>query len=60
MGKLIDKTKAAGNKVAGETKDAIGKATGNKGLQAEGKAQKAKGSAQSVSGDIKGALGNKV
>lgn len=60
MGKLIDKTKAAGNKVAGETKDAVGKATGNKRLQAEGKAQKAKGSVQSVSGDIKGALGNKV
>ncbi len=60
MGKLIDKTKAAGNKVAGETKDTVGKATGNKSLQAEGKAQKAKGAAQDVSGDIKGALGNKV
>ena len=60
MGKLIDKTKAAGNKVAGETKDAVGKATGNKSLQAEGKAQKVKGAAQDVSGDIKGALGNKV
>lgn len=60
MGKLIDKTKAAGNKVAGETKDAVGKATGNKSLQAEGKTQKVKGAAQDVSGDIKGALGNKV
>ena len=43
MGELIDKTKAAGNKVAGATKDAVGKATDNKKLQAEGKAQKAKG-----------------
>lgn len=60
MGKLIDKTKAAGNKVAGETKDAVGKATGNKSLQDEGKTQKVKGAAQDVSGDIKGALGNKV
>ena len=60
MGELIDKTKAAGNKAAGATKDAVGKATGNKKLQAEGKVQKAKGAAQNVTGSVKGALGNKV
>jgi len=57
---LIDKTKAAGNKAAGETKDALGKATGSKILQAEGKIQKIKGAAQDVSGNLKGVLGNKV
>jgi len=60
MGKMIDKTKAAGNKVAGEVKDTVGKATGNERLQAEGKVQKAKGAVQDVTGTVKGALGNKV
>ena len=59
-GKMIDKTKAAGNKVAGEVKDTVGKATGNERLQAEGKVQKAKGAVQDVTGTVKGALGNKV
>ena len=60
MGKMIDKTKAAGNKVAGEVKDTAGKAAGNEQLQAEGKAQKVKGAVQDVTGTVKGALGNKV
>jgi len=60
MGEMIDKTKAAGNRVAGATKDSVGKATGNKKLQAEGKAQKAKGAVQDAAGSVKGALGNKV
>ncbi|MCJ8141150.1 CsbD family protein [Falsirhodobacter halotolerans] len=60
MGEMVDKAKAAGNKLAGGAKDAIGKATDNPDLQAEGKAQKAKGAAQDVSGTVKGKLGDNV
>jgi len=41
-------------------KDAVGKATDNKKLQAEGKAQKAKGAIQNATGSVKGTLGNKI
>ncbi|MCE3590010.1 CsbD family protein, partial [Escherichia coli] len=46
MGEATDKLKAAGNKLAGNVKEGIGKATDNASLEAEGKAQKLKGSAQ--------------
>ena len=57
MGELTDKAKAVANKAAGATKEAIGKATDNERLEAEGKVQKTKGTAQDVSGSVKGALG---
>lgn len=60
MGEMVDKAKAAGNKLAGSIKDGVGEMTDNQKLQAEGKAQKAKGSAQDVSGTIKGKLGDDV
>lgn len=60
MGELTDKAKAAGNKAAGGTKEAIGKATDNERLVAEGQAQKAKGTGQDIKGSIKGALGDKI
>lgn len=60
MGELTDKAKAAGNKVAGATKEAIGKATDNERLEAEGQAQKLKGTGQDVKGSVKGALGDKI
>ncbi|MTH63053.1 CsbD family protein [Paracoccus shanxieyensis] len=60
MSAITDKAKAAANKTAGTVKDAVGKATGNTELQAEGKAQKAKGAAQDVSGSIKSKLGDKI
>jgi uncharacterized protein YjbJ (UPF0337 family) len=60
MGELTDKTKAAGNKIAGSIKDSIGEATNDPHLKAEGEAQKAKGTAQDVSGTIKGKLGNEI
>jgi uncharacterized protein YjbJ (UPF0337 family) len=60
MGEFTDKVKAAGNKVAGNVKEAIGDATDNERLEAEGKAQKAKGTAQDVSGSVKGALGDDI
>ena len=43
MGEATDKLKAAGNKLAGNVKESIGKATDNASLEAEGKAQKVKG-----------------
>ena len=49
MGEATDKLKAAGNKLAGNVKESIGKATDNASLEAEGKAQKVKGAGQDVS-----------
>ncbi len=60
MGEFTDKAKAAGNKMAGGVKDAVGDATDNESLQAEGKAQKAKGTAQNVKGSAKGAMGDDI
>ena len=60
MGELTDKTKAAANKVTGSVKEAVGKATDNHELEAEGKAQQDKGRVQDVSGSVKGALGDDV
>jgi hypothetical protein len=37
----------------GAVKEAVGKVTGSKKLQAEGKADKAKGTIQNVAGDVK-------
>jgi uncharacterized protein YjbJ (UPF0337 family) len=60
MGEFTDKVAAAGNKLAGSVKDAVGEATGNSRLEAEGEAQKAKGTGQDVKGSVKGALGDKI
>jgi uncharacterized protein YjbJ (UPF0337 family) len=60
MGELTDKMKAAGNKASGSVKEAIGDATDNERLEAEGKAQKAKGAVQDVTGTVKGALGDDI
>lgn len=60
MGELTDKLDAAGNKIVGNIKEAIGKATGNEKLEAEGDAQQLKGSAQDVKGSIKGAVGDDI
>ena len=51
---------AAGDKIAGNVKEAAGKAIGNDKLAAEGKAQQVKGSAQDVKGSVKGALGDDI
>jgi uncharacterized protein YjbJ (UPF0337 family) len=47
--------KGAADKAKGSIKDAAGKLTGNKKLQAEGKFDKAKGSAHAAVGDSKDA-----
>jgi uncharacterized protein YjbJ (UPF0337 family) len=57
---MIDKAKGLANEAAGNTKQAIGKATGNEKLRSEGIAQERKGEAQQVAGKVKGALGDKV
>jgi uncharacterized protein YjbJ (UPF0337 family) len=48
--------KGAADKVSGATKEAVGKATGNKKLEAEGKYDKAKGEAHDKLGDAKDAM----
>lgn len=60
MGELTEKAKGLANEAIGNTKQAIGKATGNEKLQAEGIAQERKGEAQNVKGKVQGALGDKV
>jgi uncharacterized protein YjbJ (UPF0337 family) len=48
--------KGAADKAKGAIKDAAGKITGDKELQAEGKLDKAKGAAHSAIGDAKDAV----
>ena len=48
--------KGAADKAKGAIKDAAGKVTGDKELQAQGKLDKAKGSAHNAAGDVKDAL----
>lgn len=60
MGELADKAKGLGNEIAGNVKQAAGKATDKPHLEAEGVAQERKGEAQNLKGKIKGALGDKV
>jgi uncharacterized protein YjbJ (UPF0337 family) len=47
--------KGAAHKVKAAVMDTVGKLTGNKKMQAEGKVDKAKGAAHNVAGDIKDA-----
>ena len=51
--------KGAADKVSGATKEAAGKATGDKKLEAEGKFDKAKGEARGDVGDVKDAMKKK-
>jgi uncharacterized protein YjbJ (UPF0337 family) len=54
----VDKehVKGAADKAKGVIKDAAGKMTGDKQMQAEGKLDKAKGAAHQAAGDIKDAM----
>jgi len=47
--------KGAADKVKGAVKDTIGKATGDKKMEVEGKIDKAKGAAHNLAGDVKDA-----
>ena len=60
MGELKDRAKGLANEAAGNIKQAVGKATDNASLHAEGVAQERKGEAQQAAGKVKGALGDDV
>ena len=60
MGEFIDKAKGVTNDVVGNIKQGVGKAVDNDKLVAEGMAQEAKGEVQKKTGDVKGALGDKI
>ena len=60
MGALKDKAKGLANEAIGNSKQAIGKATGNERLRAEGAMQERKGEAQKLKGKVEGALGDKI
>ena len=60
MGELKDKAKGLGNEIAGNVKQAAGKATNKPNLEAEGHAQERKGEGQNLKGSLKGAMGDKV
>jgi uncharacterized protein YjbJ (UPF0337 family) len=51
-----DKIKAAADKVAGQVKETVGKATDNDKLVAEGKADQAKGTVKDTVEDVKDAF----
>lgn len=56
MGSTSDKIKGTANDAIGNVKQAVGKATDNKKLQAEGIAQERKGEAQKAVGNAKDAV----
>lgn len=47
---------SAADKIVGSTKEAVGKATGDKRLEVEGALDKVKGEARKVAGDVKDAV----
>ncbi|MCB5408690.1 CsbD family protein [Pseudogemmobacter faecipullorum] len=53
MSSTSDKIKGLANEVTGNVKQAVGKATGNEKLQAEGARQELKGEAQQALGKAK-------
>lgn len=60
MGEFKDKVKAAGNDIAGNAKEAAGRANNDAELTAEGKAQQTKADGQRIKGGLKGLLGDTV
>ena len=60
MGELTDKAKGLGNEIAGNVKQAAGRANNDPALEGEGVAQERKGEGQNLKGKLKGALGDKV
>ena len=54
-----DRTKGAAKKVGGEIKEGVGHATGNRDMEADGKADQAEGSVQKGVGKAKDALRGK-
>lgn len=58
MSSIDDKARGTANDVVGNIKQAVGDATDNESLQAEGAAQETKGDAQKALGNAKEAVGN--
>ena len=56
MSSATDKVKGIANKVAGSVKEGIGKAAGDREMEAEGAVQKAKGELQETKGKVKDAV----
>ncbi|WP_191487312.1 CsbD family protein [Pseudomonas sp. FEN] len=56
MSSTSDKIKGTANEAVGNVKQAVGKATGNNQLRAEGKAQELKGEVQKAVGKTKDAI----
>jgi uncharacterized protein YjbJ (UPF0337 family) len=56
MGELKDRAKGAVDETVGKAKRALGDATDNPKLRAEGDIQEAKGDAEKALGKVKGAL----
>ena len=56
MGELADKVSGYANEAAGKVKRAVGHATGDDHLVAEGDAQEAKGDLQKAKGAVKGVI----
>lgn len=52
----MDRLKGKGKEVVGEGKERAGRATGDKDLEAEGRADKFEGKAQGVAGEAREAL----
>jgi uncharacterized protein YjbJ (UPF0337 family) len=50
---IVDKAKNTAEKLVGQAKEAVGEATGDKDLQAEGKKDQAAGSAKNAVEDVK-------
>jgi len=55
-----DQASGLGKQVKGAVKDAVGGATGNESLQAEGKLDKAEGKVQKGYGDAKSDVADKI
>lgn len=55
-----NRIEGAMDKGVGSVKEAVGKATGNERLEAEGLAQKAKGDVQNKVGQVQDAVGNAI
>ena len=60
MGELTDKAKGLGNEIAGNVKQAAGKAADNQRLEGEGILQERKGEGQNLKGKLKGIVGDKI
>ncbi len=56
MGTTTDKLKGLANEAAGNIKQAVGKATGDRRTEAEGVVQERKGEAQQAVGKVKDAV----